>query len=128
MSDPNGPSGIYLSVRNSSGQIYQGIVSGIGGGNPRIYEDAKGRLWLIEFSDTTRILRLNDNFTLGAPTTLSFRIATRALAASPHHGEATPSGTPSTAATLAAITWSPTPFGCPTDRRTRRSFAIRSSS
>jgi hypothetical protein len=72
VTDPNGPSGMYLTVSNSSGQLHQGIVAGIGGGNPRVLEDALGRLWLIEFGETANLFRVNDDFTLGEPTALDF--------------------------------------------------------
>lgn len=71
VSDPRGPSGMYLTVRNSAGQIHQGLVPG--GNNPRIVEDGKGRLWLIEFGNPSRIFPMdNATFALGPPTTLSF--------------------------------------------------------
>jgi hypothetical protein len=64
---------MYLTVQDPSGsRIYQGMPS-YSGGNPRIFEDGKGRLWLLSFSGgpSVKLFPINADFTLGAGTDLS---------------------------------------------------------
>jgi hypothetical protein len=45
--NPNGSSGNYLTVSDAAGnRLYQGLLSDQGG-DPRIFEDSKNRLWLL---------------------------------------------------------------------------------
>lgn len=82
VTDPAGPSGLYLTVDDAAGhQLYQGIPS-YQGGYPRIFEDSKGRLWLLALQSGTphvRLYRVNSDFTLGAYTDLSSAFANRPI-------------------------------------------------
>ena len=67
--DSRGRSATYLDVFGAGGRIHQSQLTQwnvTGGGNPRLYEDDKHRLWLIEFHGDrdSRVFRINDDFAL----------------------------------------------------------------
>jgi hypothetical protein len=77
VSDPaGGPSGTFLTVNDGAGnRLYQAPLS-YQSGNPRMFEDGKGRLWVLvqgwgSSGADMRLFRLNDDFTLGTMTNLS---------------------------------------------------------
>jgi hypothetical protein len=78
VTDPNGVvvSGQYLTVKDANlNTIYQGRMSDQNG-NARIFEDAKGRIWVYRMQSSAtnplaRLHLLNSDFTLGTTWTIS---------------------------------------------------------
>jgi hypothetical protein len=80
VSDPEGPSGLHFIVLDNSNTVLHSSILPSIGGNYKIFEDGKNRIWIMNFANTSsgasvKLWRMNDNYTLGTMYDLSSKFA-----------------------------------------------------
>jgi hypothetical protein len=93
--DPGQSNKIYLTARDSTSLLYQGVIS-YGSVHPRVFQDSKGRLWLLSLTEganpEVNLYRINADFTLGTPTNLSSAFVGLTIEGGTHPRIAVPRG------------------------------------